>query len=72
MQNDPSISKILRVADLTGYLGLSRATIHRLRAAGGFPRPIQLSLRTVGFRQNEIDEWLSSRKVLTHFCEAFA
>ena len=71
MADKQSIAQILRPTELPDYIGLSRATIHRMRAAGLFPKPVQLSFRSVGFRKAEIDEWLASRNVLTHFCEAF-
>jgi prophage regulatory protein len=45
------------VQDLTG---LSKATLWRLEKAGKFPKAIQLTSRTVGYRESEILAWLTA------------
>jgi predicted DNA-binding transcriptional regulator AlpA len=45
------------------YLGISIATFWRLAAAGDPPPHIQLSRRRVGYRQQDLDDWLLSRRV---------
>lgn len=42
-------------------VGLSATTIWRLRRAGQFPAPIQISSRRVGFVESEIIAWLGDR-----------
>ena len=59
MQMEP---RILRLRDVQLATALSKATIYRLLNAAAFPRPIRLSSRAVGWRTEEIHEWLASRE----------
>jgi prophage regulatory protein len=43
---------------------LSSVTIWRLERDGKFPKRVQLSLRRVGWRKDEINEWILERKVV--------
>lgn len=52
---------ILRRPDVEARVGLSRATIYAKMADGTFPKPIRLSQRAVGWRTDDIDEWLAAR-----------
>ena len=52
--------RILRLREVQQQTRLSKATIYRLLRSGAFPRPIRLSERAVGWRTEEIDEWLAS------------
>lgn len=63
-------SAIIRPSQLPSLLGLSSATIHRLRVAGKFVKPIELGAQSIGFRRIEIEEWLSNRPVRAHFIES--
>jgi prophage regulatory protein len=40
---------------------LSRVTIWRLERDGKFPKRVQLSPRRVGWREDEIQEWISKK-----------
>lgn len=42
-------------------VGLSRASIYKRMDAGDFPRPIRLSDRAVGWTEEQISAWESSR-----------
>ena len=54
--------RILRMNELRRLTCLSKATIYRLLKSGAFPRPIRLGVRAVGWRTEEIDDWLASRE----------
>ena len=54
--------RILRLREVQQQTRLSKATIYRLLRSGAFPRPIRLSERAVGWRTEEIDEWLATRE----------
>jgi prophage regulatory protein len=41
--------------------GLKDTTIYDLIIAGLFPRPIPLSARCVGWREDQIDEWCAAK-----------
>jgi prophage regulatory protein len=64
-QGDPmSFSrKILRRPAVIQKTGLARATIQREEAAGRFPGRIQLARNSVGWFEDEIDQYLESRRV---------
>lgn len=53
---------IVRRTQLPSVLGLSIATIDRLRHLGDFPTAIKLGAQAVGFFRADIDAWLASRK----------
>lgn len=54
--------RILRMKQLIERTQLSRATLYILMASDpSFPRKIKLSARTVGYLENEVDAWISSR-----------
>ena len=49
---------ILRRPDVEKRCGLSRSTIYQLMTEGGFPRPVRLGKRAVGWRESDIAGWL--------------
>ena len=55
--------RVLRIGDVVKYTGLSAPTVHRFVAAGNFPPPIRLGLRSVGWRIEDLDDWVNSRQV---------
>ena len=58
---NPKNLSILRRKQVEQRTGLSRSTIYLYIQEGTFPRPINLGSRSVGWLENEIDEWLISR-----------
>ena len=55
-------SRIIRFPEVLGATQLSRATIYRLLGSGEFPRPIKLSERAIGWRRDEVETWIETRK----------
>ena len=53
--------EILKASEVARITTLSRPTIYRLIEQGRFPRPLQLSNQAVGWRKNEIEDWLETR-----------
>jgi prophage regulatory protein len=53
--------RILRPRQLADRIGLSLATLWRLRRRGDLPEPIRLSPGCVGWRTSVIDAWLAAR-----------
>ena len=49
---------ILRLPAVRARTGLSRSTIYLRISEDTFPRPIQLGVRSVGWVESEIEEWL--------------
>lgn len=53
--------KILRRREVERITRLSKASIHRQMQAGTFPMPLKLGARAVGWRADEIREWIATR-----------
>lgn len=66
MANHPIPSwRVLREPAVIAATGYSRASLHRLAAAGTFPRPIKLGEGrggAIGWREDDIHEWLDARQ----------
>lgn len=62
--------QIVRMNELLTILGVSRATINRIRAAGNFPKPVELGPNSIGFKRDEIDAWIANRPVKSHFTDS--
>ena len=58
----PSRPSISRLKATTARTGLSRAVLYKLKAKGEFPPSIQLSDRSIGWLDSDIDEWINARK----------
>ena len=52
------LTQILRRRQLEEQLGLSRSSIYKMIADGLFPKPIKLGPRAVGWRADEVENWL--------------
>ena len=52
---------VVRYSEVVGMTGLSRTTIWRLERAGKFPQRLRLSSNRVGWYQNEVEKWISTR-----------
>ncbi len=55
------IMKILKQKEVVHMTGLSRVTIWRLEQRGEFPEKIALSPNRVGWLENEVSDWVTSR-----------
>ena len=56
---------ILRLPQVVALTGLSRSTIYRRVAHGEFPAQVQISERAVGWREDEVVEWVESRPAVS-------
>jgi prophage regulatory protein len=52
--------RLLRRQVVQELTGLSKATLWRLERVGKFPKAVQLTSRTVGYRESEILAWLTA------------
>jgi len=53
--------KILRLTEVIERTGLSRSTIYLRVSKGEFPSPISLGGRSIGFLENEYDDWVAQQ-----------
>ena len=52
---------ILRPPEATKLTGLSQSTLRRMVERGDFPPPLRLGLRSIGWWEEEVLDWLKSR-----------
>ncbi|XAT57650.1 AlpA family phage regulatory protein [Rhodobacteraceae bacterium IMCC1335] len=52
------VPQIFRRRQLEEQLGLTRSSIYKMMENGEFPRPIKLGRRAVGWRADEVANWL--------------
>jgi len=53
--------RILRLPAVVAQVGLSRATIYKRIKEGSFPKQIQLGLRSAGWLESEVNDWIAQR-----------
>lgn len=54
--------RVLRLPALMTKVTLKRDSIYRGGREGWFPRPIKLGPRASGWLEDEVDDWLDSRR----------
>ncbi len=52
---------IIRLPQVIKKIGLSRSTTYALIKSGEFPQKIQLSSRSIGFLESDIDSWINDK-----------
>ena len=57
--------KILRLPEVREMAGFSRSTIYVWMNKKEFPAPISLSARSVGWIEEEIEDWIQKRKEMS-------
>ena len=54
-------NKVLRLPQVINQTGLSRSSIYLKVQKGDFPKQINISERSVGWLQSDIDTWLNKQ-----------
>lgn len=54
------VTGVLRRPDVEALTGLSRSTIYKFMKDGTFPKTVKIGPRAVGWRQTDIEDWLSN------------
>jgi prophage regulatory protein len=52
-------SRILRLKSVLNRTGLSRSTLYRKIERGTFPMQVRISDRCIGWRESDVERWLS-------------
>ena len=55
-----SLNRILRRNEVEDRTGLSRSTIYSQMEDGRFPKSVSLGARSVGWIEEEIEDWIQS------------
>jgi len=58
-------NRILRLPEVLAMTGLSRTTVYQYMKDGEFPKQVQLTKRSVGWRLKEIQAFLDSRLMVS-------
>ena len=53
-------NRVLRRPAVETLTGIPRSTLYAKIASGDFPAPIKIGQRAVGWREAEVNEWLSN------------
>jgi prophage regulatory protein len=59
MRNSVAATKLLTYSDLTSILNRNYKTIWAWVRDGDFPQPIKLKGKTIGWRQEDFEKWMS-------------
>ncbi len=51
--------RIIRLKTVLARTGLSRSTLYRKIAEGTFPAQLRISIHGAGWRESDIDRWIS-------------
>ena len=54
-------TRILRLPEIIETVGLSRSTIYDYIGRGKFPRQVQIGIRSVGWFEEDIRQWMMKR-----------
>lgn len=54
-------TKIMRARDLRETYGIRRSSLYNWIATSGFPKPMKLGPRAVGWPVEEVERWLAER-----------
>mgnify|MGYP000507070032 FL=1 len=61
--------RILRLRDVIEKTGLARSTVYKYIEAGTFPKPIDLGGRSVGWVDEEINDWILEKVKQRDSCQ---
>ena len=54
------MNRILRLPEVSRAVGLSRSSIYQKMDQGRFPNQVKLGGRAVGWRSEEVEEWMKN------------
>lgn len=54
------MNRILRLPEVSRAVGLSRSSIYQKMDQGRFPNRVKLGGRAVGWRSEEVEEWMKN------------
>lgn len=54
--------RIIKVPEVLERCAISRASLYRMLQRNEFPRQVRLGIRSVGFYEHEVNQWLADRQ----------
>ena len=55
------MDRILRKAEVLRVCGISQSTLYDMMARGILPRAVRIGVRSVGWRESQVRDWVESR-----------
>lgn len=56
-----TVMKIIKVPEVLERCAMSKASLYRMLQRNEFPRQVRISIRSIGFYEHEVNEWLAER-----------
>lgn len=53
--------RIIKVPEVLERCAMSRASLYRMLQRNEFPRQVRIGIRSVGFYEHEVNQWLAER-----------
>lgn len=57
-----TIIRIIKVPEVLERCAMSRASLYRMLQRNEFPRQVRIGIRSVGFYEHEVNQWLADRQ----------
>lgn len=54
--------RIIKVPEVLERCAMSRASLYRMLQRNEFPRQVRIGIRSVGFYEHEVNQWLADRQ----------
>ncbi|MFT4804465.1 MAG: prophage regulatory protein [Psychroserpens sp.] len=56
-----SCERLVRKPEVLSLTGLSSSSLYRLMEQGNFPQSVQISERSVAWRESDVERWIDTR-----------
>jgi len=60
-ESAPIAERLMRLPEVCSMTGLCRLLVYQMQAERRFPQSIKIGVRTVGWLESEVQEWLAER-----------
>lgn len=54
--------RIIKVPEVLERCAMSRASLYRMLQRNEFPRQVRIGIRSIGFYEHEVNQWLADRQ----------
>lgn len=58
----PAHDRIITLAEVRARFPVDRTTLYKMHTSGRFPKPVNLGVRRLGWRESDVQAWLASRE----------
>ena len=55
------LSRLIRIKEVLQLIGLSKTTLYKMIQEGKFPQSVAIYGSAVGWKQDEVADWINSR-----------